>query len=351
MITSRIRFFRLGALALGSALLVASAAQAGEIVMALEEPIAGSAYSGVSNLRGWAVGSAGIDRVELYVDGTFATNVPVGGLRGDVGDRYPSFPDSRNSGFSMAFNYSNLSAGPHAVRVRAVDPQGASQEATVNFNVTRFDNPYIADPAKINLSGASGSFDARSISLKNVSADGKIYDVRLDWRTEAQGFVITQITSSDDPPAGNFGGTYRLATSLTGKTCAFDAPPQVQDELKLTQNSSQLSGKLVDGTPLSGTVNEQGAFALQSDRKKLELNANCRAEFLIRLQGGFPGQTVTVDLPYEFFGSCPYINCTLNYQGTITKTSNTTRAEAPASAPSQTPAGAVESLLEAGKPF
>ena len=350
MITSRTGFFRLGALALGSALLVASAARAGEIVLTVEEPTAGSAYSGVSNLRGWAVGSAGIDRVELYVDGTFATNVPVGGLRGDVGDRYPSFPDSRNSGFSMAFNYSNLSAGPHAVRVRAVDPQGASQEATVNFNVTRFDNPYIADPAKINLSGASGSFDARSISLKNVSADGKTYDLRLDWRTEAQGFVITQIAASDDPPAGNFGGAYRSKVSRTGNSCAFAVGSETESELKLTQKGSQLSGTESNALAVAGTVDAQGNFALVSARQ-VQNSGGCRGESYFQYQGSFPAQTVTIDIRYEYFGSCPYANCVARYQGNMTKTSTTTRAEAPASAPGQTPAGAVEPLLETGKPF
>jgi len=350
MMTSRTGFFWLGALALGSALLVASPARAGEIVMALEEPTAGSAYSGVSNLRGWAVGSAGIDRVELYVDGALATNVPVGGLRDDVGNQYPTFPDSRNSGFSMAFNYSNLSAGPHAVRVRAVDAQGASQEATVNFNVARFDNPYIGDPAKISLTGASGTFDARSISLKNVSADGKTYDVRLDWRTEAQGFVITQIAASGNPPPGNFGGTYRSKVSRASSSCAFAVGSETESELKLTQSGSQLSGTESNALAVSGTVDGQGNFALISARQS-QSAGGCRGESYFQYQGSFPAQTVTIDIRYEYFGSCPYNNCSARYQGNITKTSNTTRAEAPMSAPDQTPAGEVAPLLETGKPF
>ncbi|MBL8107796.1 MAG: hypothetical protein JNJ72_19670, partial [Anaerolineales bacterium] len=92
-------------------------------------------------------------------------------------------------------------------------------------------------------------------------------------------------------------------------------------------------------------------FALQSDRVKLELNASCRSEYFIGYKGNFSSQTAAVDVPYEFFGSCPYTNCVINYQGNITKTSNTTRAEAPTSAPGQTPAGEVAPLLQTGTPF
>jgi hypothetical protein len=106
-----------------------SMAWAGDIVLALEEPAANSTYTGVANIRGWVVGSAGINRVELSIDGELKTNIPVGGRRTDVGGAYLSYPDSSNSGFSMAFNYSNLASGQHAVLVRAIDREGVSKDA------------------------------------------------------------------------------------------------------------------------------------------------------------------------------------------------------------------------------
>lgn len=348
MTISKIGFLSLGVMALVASLIVASPARAGDIVLTVEEPMPGSTYGGVSNLRGWVVGSAGIDRVELYVDGAFATKVPVGGLRGDVGDQYPTYPDSRNAGFSMAFNYSNLSAGPHAIRVLAVDREGVSREASVGFNVTRFDNPYIADPTKIDLADATSTLDTRSISLKNMSADGKTYDVRLDWRTEVQGFVVTQVTATDNPPTNNFGGTYRSKVSRTSANCAFAVSQETESELKLTQQGSQLSGTESNALAVSGTVDVQGNFALVSGRQ-VQNSGGCRGETYFQYQGSFPGQTVAITIRYEYFGSCPYSNCAANFQGTMTKTSNTTRAEEPATTADRVPAGAVESLLEAGK--
>ncbi|HRD67707.1 MAG TPA: Ig-like domain-containing protein [Candidatus Competibacter sp.] len=344
--------FKTGLLSLGTILLgasiVAAPVRAGDIVLTVEEPAASSAYSGVANLRGWAVGSAGIDRVELYVDGAFATNVPVGGLRGDVGAQYPGYPGSRNAGFSMAFNYSNLSAGQHAIRVRAVDRENASRDASVNFNVIRFDNSYIADPAKISLAGATGTLDTRSISLKNVTADGKTYDIRLDWRTEAQGFVIAQITSAGNPPADDFSGTYRSQVSLTSNSCSFAVDSETESELKLTQDGSLLSGTESDALTVSGTVDVQGNFSLLSARL-VQNSGSCRGESYFQYQGSFPSQTITIAIQREYFGSCPYSNCTASYQGTMTTTSTTTRADAPTTAAGGAPAGVIEPLLETGK--
>ena len=314
----------LGALTLGSILIAVSPSWAGDIVLSVEEPVANSAYSGVTNLRGWVVGSAGISRVELYVDGALTTNIPVGGRRTDVGSAYPNYPDSNNAGFSMAFNYSNLTAGPHTLRIRAVDRENASKEQSVSFTVARFNTPYITDPAKISLAGATGSLDTRSIYLKNLAADGQVYDVRLDWRTEAQGFVITQIIPAGSPPEDHFGGTYRSQVSLTSNSCAFAVGSQTESELQLTQNHSQISGTESGQLPVTGTVDGLGNFVLTSARLTQNPTANCRGESYFNYRGNFPGQTVAITINYEYFGSCPYSNCVASFQGSITKTSNTT---------------------------
>jgi len=309
------------ALTLGSILMTVSPSWAGDIVLFVEEPAANSAYSGVANLRGWVVGSAGISRVELYVDGALTTNIPVGGRRTDVGSAYPNYPDSNNAGFSMAFNYSSLTSGPHALRIRAVDRENASKEQSVSFSVARFNTSYIADPAKISLAGATGSLDTRSIYLKNLAADGQTYDVRLDWRTEVQGFVITQIVPVGSSPEDNFGGTYHSQVSLTSNSCAFAVSSPVESELKLTQSHSQISGTEGGQLPVTGTVDALGNFVLTSSRLVQNPTANCRGESYFSYQGNFPSQTVAITINYEYFGSCQYRNCAASFQGSIAKTS------------------------------
>ena len=58
-----------GLAALTLALALPCVAVAGQIVLTPEEPEAGNTYSGVANLRGWAVSSVGIDHIELYING------------------------------------------------------------------------------------------------------------------------------------------------------------------------------------------------------------------------------------------------------------------------------------------
>ena len=69
-----------------------STAQAGfdqDIRVALEEPSGDATYSAISNLRGWAVAPAGVSYVEVSIDGLSPFEIPMGGLRADVRDRYP----------------------------------------------------------------------------------------------------------------------------------------------------------------------------------------------------------------------------------------------------------------------
>lgn len=177
----------------GILVIVAGGAWAGEIVLRLEEPTSGSIYSGVANIRGWVVGSRGINRVELYIDGVYESNIPVGGRRTDVGNDYPTYPNSADSGFSMAFNYSEKVAGTHSILVRAFDQDNASKEATTSFQVARFEKPYFDDPSRVGLSNVKK--DGNSI-FYNMVVDGKSYSVRLDWRTEVQGYVLSRIVNN-----------------------------------------------------------------------------------------------------------------------------------------------------------
>lgn len=172
-----------------------------DLVFALEEPTTGSVYSGISNIRGWAVAPTGINRVELLIDGVAYSNIPIGGRRKDVGGSYPDYPNADQSGFSMAFNYSNLTAGSHALTVRVIDNSGSAKETTANFSVARFDNSFISNPDSISLNNAQITHDSNLITIKNMMVDGKFYDVTLQWYSAMQGFSITQINSTGTAPS------------------------------------------------------------------------------------------------------------------------------------------------------
>lgn len=159
----------------------------------LEEPANEAIVSGVSNIRGWAVGLKEIDRVELSVNGTVVQSVPYGGVRADVAASFPDYPDSDKSGYSMIFNWANLPAGFHDISTKAIDVDGNFLVSRRSFTVVRFDNPFINGDSTVSITGALSLRD-QDITLENVVADGVNYRVRLRWNTATQQWDTTEIT-------------------------------------------------------------------------------------------------------------------------------------------------------------
>lgn len=166
----------------------------------LEEPKTNeeAAYSGISNLRGWAVAPAGIERVEIYVDGAYVFDVPMGGLRGDVGSAYPEYPSSELSGFSMAYNYKSLDPGTHSMTARAVDKNGDYNEQSVSFSTNRFISEYIGQPTDIDFTSTTEvEVGERAFRLKSVTIEGKKWDIGFIWDSATQGMELMSIQESD----------------------------------------------------------------------------------------------------------------------------------------------------------
>ncbi len=222
-------------------LLQASPPPSGGIVMALEEPAAGSTYSGVANVRGWAVAPQGMSKVELYVDDQFVGQIPLGGRRADVGDAYPGYPESAQSGFAMAYNYSNLTAGAHTFTARAIDASGGARDARVTANVVRFENSFMADPAAVNLDQATLSRGGNAITVQNLLADGKPYTVQLSWRPAAQGFAFSQIAPVDVPPTSLIGALENVNLQIWSGWACEPGNPSTSLKVELYLNSNRVA--------------------------------------------------------------------------------------------------------------
>lgn len=161
--------------------------------VSLEEPGAGSTYSGIKNLRGWALASTGIDRIEIYIDGVYQFDSPYGGPRPDVGNIFPEIERASESGFSSAFNYNELTAGKHTVTAKAISSSGGAKASSVEFTVTKFHKPFFQPNDLVDLSGSACYSERDSISIVDAIVDGKTYDIELQWRTAAQDFEIIEI--------------------------------------------------------------------------------------------------------------------------------------------------------------
>lgn len=161
--------------------------------ISLEEPVSGQIHTGVGNLRGWAVATEGITKIEILINDVPAFDAPYGGSRGDVGGAFPDVPGSSDSGFSLAFNYSNLAVGTHKITAVAHTPGGATKESSASFEVVRFESAFIADQSAVDLNGGSCTASSDEITVLDARVEGSLYDLVLKWRTAEQGFEIVEI--------------------------------------------------------------------------------------------------------------------------------------------------------------
>ena len=159
----------------------------------LEEPVNGEIHSGVGNLRGWAVASQGVEKIEIYIDGNYAFDAPYGGARGDVGAAFPDVANSTESGFSLAYTYSNLAPGTHVIEAVARAADGETDRSAATFEVVKFAQSFISDPQAVNLDAASCATEGDEISITGAVVAGETYDMVLDWRTAEQGFEIVDV--------------------------------------------------------------------------------------------------------------------------------------------------------------
>lgn len=164
-----------------------------DFIVSLEEPVKAEVHSGIGNLRGWAIAEEGINRVEIYIDGKYMYDAPYGGERTDVAEAYPNIEGSGQSGFSLAFGYSNLSIGENTITARAFDTLGEHVESSATFEVVAFHKNFISKGDIVDASQANMSASGDEILLDNVSVDGELYELRLKWRTAEQGFEIIEI--------------------------------------------------------------------------------------------------------------------------------------------------------------
>lgn len=85
--------------------------------------------SGIAVVRGWSFATqpdARISSVKLFIDGVFNDNIPCCSERNDVQAAFPQYPatNTLNSGWGITFNWGNLNAGTHPVRVEIQNTKG-----------------------------------------------------------------------------------------------------------------------------------------------------------------------------------------------------------------------------------
>ncbi len=174
---------------------------------ALEQPTAGP-VAGIGLIRGWAFESSDTDddplTLEVLVDGKPIGSPAVGSPRGDVADIFPDEMDAEDSGFGLVMNYGVLDPGAHRLTLRGTSAMGGAHFAiSREIMVLKFGG---LEYAEAMLADATADMHGDAIALHGVQfsdpndaeAMGRTQTLELEWSTEAQGFIVTEIIDEDD---------------------------------------------------------------------------------------------------------------------------------------------------------
>jgi hypothetical protein len=164
-----------------------------DLKLGIEEPVRGAVYSGIRMVRGWAVSTDGIDKIEVFVDDEHLFDLPHGGPHSNAGKRFPDIEGSDQAGYATPLNYSALTPGEHTLMVRVTDKAGSVTERESNFLTTRFHKPFISNSGAVDLGWTvtDGLFDR--IKIQYAYIDGMPYRITLKWNTVTQSFDIIEI--------------------------------------------------------------------------------------------------------------------------------------------------------------
>ena len=150
----------------------------------------------IGQIRGWALHpNQVVDVVEIYIDGEFYSEVPVGGQRNDVYNAYPNAVNSRYSGWAQTVNFKDFAEGYHDLEIRAYTTFGTYNSVSGEFCVEKFAGKnFISDPLTINFKTISRFHMAQNALLfQKVEIDGEYYDMEVHWDTATQGFIVEQV--------------------------------------------------------------------------------------------------------------------------------------------------------------
>lgn len=92
----------------------------------IDLPVEGGWFGGVVMITGWALDPDGVQRVSVFVDGTFVGNATYGFSRPEVAADHPGLPNSAAAGWSFALDTRQLSDGWHQMQVLVIDGLGRS---------------------------------------------------------------------------------------------------------------------------------------------------------------------------------------------------------------------------------
>ena len=168
--------------------------------------------SGIDLIRGWTFAEAagvGIEEVVVYIDGQRETTIPCCSVRKDVQAAYPHFPAANTaaSGWGLTYNWGELAAGTHTLRVVATSSQGVRWESAAHtIRVLKpgdvvFANRFSLATAEVWLEDEVLVLDGVVIRDKASQQEQEI-EAHYGWQTAAQGLRLVETAPVETVRAG-----------------------------------------------------------------------------------------------------------------------------------------------------
>ena len=94
----------------------------------VDTPKPGTSAKGSLRISGWALSNAGIERIDVYVNGKLAGSSQTSVSRQDVKSAYPKYRENENCGFDFQLDLSGKAAGTFELTVQARSRDDAVRE-------------------------------------------------------------------------------------------------------------------------------------------------------------------------------------------------------------------------------
>lgn len=107
----------------------------GNILFKMENPVQDHELTGDFFIKGYALSTVGISKVEVYLDGVLNGTADYGIKRDDIGKKYNNvYLDAYNSGFTYKFK--GASNGEHYLTIKAIDRDGNEQLTSASIIIS-----------------------------------------------------------------------------------------------------------------------------------------------------------------------------------------------------------------------
>ncbi|WP_139903821.1 Ig-like domain-containing protein [Clostridium thermarum] len=125
-------------------------------------------------VKGWALNSADISAINVYVDNNYNGQATLKEKRTDIAGKYPGYPQGEDSGFSYKLDMKYISFGKHSLKLEFIAADGTIIYDVRNFTYNKPKAIVSIESPKLNESVSSGTITVSGYAL-NASGVKDVY--------------------------------------------------------------------------------------------------------------------------------------------------------------------------------